>query len=117
MPRLLPTLLACALSIGFAAPAQAQMTGNVDRLKADLHGVDLDRAVAAASALGSLKDARARDALLGALTLGAPPKLLTALIEALGLRHHQMTVEHDDTPAIRGMLHKVRHLVRVEEVE
>jgi ribosomal protein L30/L7E len=23
---------------------------------------------------------------------------------------------HDDTPQIRGMLHKVRHLVRVEEV-
>ena len=40
-----------------------------------------------------------------------------AKIAALGLRHHQMTVEHDDTPAIRGMLHKVRHLVRVEEVE
>ncbi len=39
------------------------------------------------------------------------------VIEALGLRHHQMTVIHDDTPAIRGMLHKVRHLVRVEEVK
>jgi large subunit ribosomal protein L30 len=39
------------------------------------------------------------------------------VIESLGLRHHQMTVIHDDSPAIRGMLHKVRHLVRVEEVE
>ncbi len=39
------------------------------------------------------------------------------VIEALGLRHHQMTVTHEDTPAIRGMLHKVRHLVRVEEVK
>jgi len=39
------------------------------------------------------------------------------VVEALGLRRHQMTVEHNDTPAIRGMLHKVRHLVRVEEVE
>ena len=39
------------------------------------------------------------------------------VIEALGLRHHQATVIHDDTPSIRGMLHKVRHLVRVEEVE
>ena len=39
------------------------------------------------------------------------------VVEALGLRHHQMTVIHDDTPAIRGMLHKVRHLVRVEEVK
>jgi large subunit ribosomal protein L30 len=39
------------------------------------------------------------------------------VIEALGLRKHQMTVVHNDTPAIRGMLHKVRHLVRVEEVK
>jgi large subunit ribosomal protein L30 len=39
------------------------------------------------------------------------------VIEALGLRRHQMTVIHDDTPAIRGMLHKVRHLLRVEEVK
>ncbi len=39
------------------------------------------------------------------------------VVEALGLRRHQMTVIHNDTPAIRGMLHKVRHLVRVEEVK
>ncbi len=39
------------------------------------------------------------------------------IIAALGLRHHQMTVVHDDTPSIRGMLHKVRHLVSVEEVK
>ncbi len=38
------------------------------------------------------------------------------VIEALGLRRHQMSVVHNDSPAIRGMLHKVRHLVRVEEV-
>ena len=39
------------------------------------------------------------------------------VIEALGLRRHQKTVLHNDTPAIRGMLHKVRHMVRVEEVK
>ncbi len=39
------------------------------------------------------------------------------VVAALGLRHHQMTVIHNDTPAIRGMLHKVRHLVEVEEVK
>ncbi|HOX25915.1 MAG TPA: 50S ribosomal protein L30 [Candidatus Krumholzibacteria bacterium] len=39
------------------------------------------------------------------------------VIAALGLRHHQMTVIHEDTPTIRGMLQKVRHLVRVEEVK
>ena len=39
---------------------------------------------------------------------------LRRVIEALGLRKHQMTVVNNDTPAIRGMLHKVRHLVRVK---
>jgi large subunit ribosomal protein L30 len=39
------------------------------------------------------------------------------IIQALGLRHHQMTVIHNDTPAIRGMTHKVRHLIEVEEVK
>jgi len=38
-------------------------------------------------------------------------------MEALGFRHHQQTVEQNDTPQIRGMLHQVRHLVRVEEGE
>jgi large subunit ribosomal protein L30 len=37
-------------------------------------------------------------------------------IRALGLRQLGHTVEHEDTPVIRGMLDKVRHLVRVEEV-
>ena len=38
-------------------------------------------------------------------------------IRALGLRKLNQTVEHDDTPVIRGMLHKVSHLVSVEEVK
>ena len=33
----------------------------------------------------------------------------------LGLRRIGQTVELKDTPQIRGMLHKVRHLVEVEE--
>jgi large subunit ribosomal protein L30 len=37
-------------------------------------------------------------------------------IRALGLRKLQHTVEHDDNPAIRGMIRKVSHLVQVEEV-
>ncbi len=37
-------------------------------------------------------------------------------IRALGLRRLHQTVEHDDTPTIRGMAHKVRHLVAIEEV-
>jgi large subunit ribosomal protein L30 len=34
---------------------------------------------------------------------------------ALGLHRMRQTVEHDDTPAIRGMLAKISHLVSVEE--
>ena len=38
-------------------------------------------------------------------------------IEALGLRRLQQVIEHPDTPAVRGMVNKVSHLVQVEEVE
>jgi large subunit ribosomal protein L30 len=36
-------------------------------------------------------------------------------VRALGLRRLQDTVEHRDSPAIRGMISKVSHLVEVEE--
>ncbi len=36
------------------------------------------------------------------------------VVAALGLRRLNQTVEHDDSPRIRGMLAKVSHLVRVE---
>ncbi|MBW8863151.1 MAG: 50S ribosomal protein L30 [Acidobacteria bacterium] len=36
------------------------------------------------------------------------------VIKALGLRRIRHTVELKDTPAMRGMIHKVRHLVEVE---
>jgi large subunit ribosomal protein L30 len=36
-------------------------------------------------------------------------------LRSLGLRRINHSVEHTDTPQIRGMLHKVRHLVDVEE--
>jgi large subunit ribosomal protein L30 len=36
-------------------------------------------------------------------------------IRGLGLRRMQQVVERQDTPAIRGMLLKVRHLVEVSE--
>lgn len=36
-------------------------------------------------------------------------------VKALGLRHVHLTVEHPDTPAVRGMLAKIIHLVRIEE--
>jgi large subunit ribosomal protein L30 len=36
-------------------------------------------------------------------------------IRGLGLRRMHQVVERQDTPAIRGMIHKVRHLVEVVE--
>lgn len=38
-------------------------------------------------------------------------------IRALGLKRINHTVIHDDTPVIRGMVHKVRYMVEVEEVK
>ncbi len=38
-----------------------------------------------------------------------------ATLRSLGLRRIGHTVDVKDTPAARGMLHKVRHLVRIEE--
>jgi len=43
------------------------------------------------------------------------PKPQKATVRALGLRRMNQTVEHKDTPALRGMLAKVIHLIRVEE--
>ena len=43
------------------------------------------------------------------------PKDQKATIKALGFRKLQQTVEHEDQPAIRGMIRKVIHLVQVEE--
>jgi large subunit ribosomal protein L30 len=37
-------------------------------------------------------------------------------LRTLGLRKIRQTVEREDTPQIRGMIHTVRHLVSVEEV-
>jgi large subunit ribosomal protein L30 len=38
-------------------------------------------------------------------------------VRALGLKRIRDEKVHADTPQIRGMIHKVRHLVRVEEVD
>lgn len=34
---------------------------------------------------------------------------------ALGLRRMHQTIEHRDTPSLRGMINKISHLVQVEE--
>ena len=36
-------------------------------------------------------------------------------VRALGLRRMNQTIEHEDSPAVRGMITKVVHLVRIEE--
>jgi len=38
-----------------------------------------------------------------------------ATIKALGFRHLNQTVEHKDSPAVRGMINKVIHLLKIEE--
>ncbi len=44
-------------------------------------------------------------------------KTQKATVQALGLNKLNKTVVHNDTPQVRGMIYKVRHLVLVEEVE
>jgi len=41
-------------------------------------------------------------------------KKQAAVVESMGLRWLNHTIEVPDTPAMRGMIHKVRHLVTVE---
>ena len=36
-------------------------------------------------------------------------------LRSLGLGRINRIVEHDDSPQLRGMLHRVRHLIEVEE--
>lgn len=45
------------------------------------------------------------------------PKDQKATVRALGLRRVNHSVIKDDRPEVRGMIAKVSHLVRVEEVE
>ncbi len=45
---------------------------------------------------------------------GADKRQLDTL-RSLGLRRIGHTVEHSDSPQVRGMIHKVRHLVEVAE--
>ena len=37
-------------------------------------------------------------------------------VRALGLRRMNQTVEHTDSPTLRGMLNKVSHLIEIEEI-
>ena len=48
--------------------------------------------------------------------IGHPAKMKQTL-DALGLRHHQDAVVHQDSPSLRGMIKRVRHLVEVTPVK
>ena len=45
------------------------------------------------------------------------PEKQKKIIEALGLGRPNWEKVHNDTPQIRGMIKKVTHLVKVEEVK
>ena len=44
------------------------------------------------------------------------PKDQRATVKALGLTKIRSSVVKEDSPALRGMIHKVEHMVKVEEV-
>ena len=45
------------------------------------------------------------------------PEDQRATVKALGLKKTNSFVTQDDNAVIRGMVHKVRHLVTVEEIQ
>lgn len=42
---------------------------------------------------------------------------MRATLEALGLRHPHHTVVHQDSPALRGQIKRVRHLVQIADAK
>jgi large subunit ribosomal protein L30 len=48
-------------------------------------------------------------------TIGEKPKT-KATVETLGLRKIRQSVERPDTPDVRGLVYRARHLLDVEEV-
>lgn len=45
------------------------------------------------------------------------PATQKATLRSIGLKHHQDVVVVADTPSVRGMIFKVRHLVEVSKAE
>jgi large subunit ribosomal protein L30 len=48
--------------------------------------------------------------------IGKPEKQ-RRIVRSLGLRKLNQEVIHRDTPSIRGMIHKISHMVEVSELE
>lgn len=49
-------------------------------------------------------------------SLAGRPREQRVIVRTLGLRKLNDQVEQDDTPPIRGMVAKVIHLIKIEEV-
>jgi large subunit ribosomal protein L30 len=49
--------------------------------------------------------------------IGSQEKKHKRVMTSLGFTKHQATLYKNDNPQIRGMLHKVRHLVEVVEID
>lgn len=62
------------------------------------------------ASLGQLKITQVRSGI-------GHPHWMRRTLEALGLKGHQRSVVHPDSPSLRGMIKQVRHLVEVTPVE
>lgn len=49
-------------------------------------------------------------------TIGRP-RIQRKVVESLGLKKLGSVVEHEDVPSIRGMITKISHLLKVEEIK
>jgi len=49
-------------------------------------------------------------------SLSGRPETQRRTVRALGLTKNQTSVVHNDTPAIRGMINKIPHMLKVREV-
>jgi large subunit ribosomal protein L30 len=68
--------------------------------------------------MAKAKKSKTKDKLIRVTLVKSPigySKRQKGTIRALGLRRMNHTVEHLDTPVLRGMLAKVSHLVVVDE--
>jgi len=68
--------------------------------------------------MAKAKSSKAKEKLVQVTLVKSPigySKRQKGTIRALGLRRMNHTVEHIDTPVLRGMLAKVSHLVLVNE--
>jgi large subunit ribosomal protein L30 len=64
--------------------------------------------------------AKKKTATIKVTQIGSPigrPKDQRATLVGLGLNKMHKTSELEDTPAVRGMINKISHLVKVEEAE